>query len=85
MNPANDEQARIDEALVCTRQKNTQTGIESEPYDVMVPKTTLFTTTGVVRSPTPSEVNSLPNTQCTDWKFRDFDAGPLPGLSAPGR
>ncbi|MPM61310.1 hypothetical protein SDC9_108168 [bioreactor metagenome] len=86
INPAGDEFARIDEAMICTRQKNTETGVESKPHDVMVEKQTMSTKTAVIRTPTSSEVNSLPGTVCIETKPRpNFDAGPLPGLGPYGR
>jgi RHS repeat-associated protein len=76
-----DQKSRIDEVMVCAKQRNVETGKETEPPDVMAPDSR---GRGVTRPPSPSEIASP--FKCIDERIRQLkNAGPLPGFEVPGR
>ena len=73
-------EARVQEALVCTKQQNTKTQTVSQPNEVIAPNSRGV---AVVRPPSPNEL--LPDEICLSTEFRKMDGGPLPGLEVPGK
>ena len=75
-----DVEKRVDEALVCKKQRNETTKEESIPPDIIKPNSRGV---GVITRPSPSEVGD--GVSCIEVEIRKMESGPLPGLAPPGQ
>jgi len=76
----NDVEKRVDEALICSKQRNSKTGHAFIPPDIIILDSRGI---GIIRPPSPSELS--PNEVCVDVKLRSIDMGLLPGYEVPGK
>jgi hypothetical protein len=72
---------RIDEALVCTKERNMETEETRKPYDVIAKEGGAYVISppvNIIRSPRPSEIDSP--YKCVEVIWRSMPDEPPPGL-----